>query len=75
MPISNGTRQTVGKRANYLYEYHHSPERFSANRFIVDRIMPSFRVWEHDRFSAHRVQQFRLLEIRLPTTGSYREGH
>jgi 5-methylcytosine-specific restriction endonuclease McrA len=40
VPISELTKQAVRKRASYLCEYCHSPERISANRFTIDHIMP-----------------------------------
>ncbi|MEM6448645.1 MAG: HNH endonuclease [Cyanobacteria bacterium P01_D01_bin.123] len=40
MPISDALRQAIRKRANYLCEYCHSPERLSANRFTVDHVVP-----------------------------------
>ncbi len=40
MSVSDLTRQAVRKRASYLCEYCHSPERLSANRFTVDHIIP-----------------------------------
>ena len=40
MPISEATKQIIRERANYLCEYCHSPERLSANRFTIDRIIP-----------------------------------
>ena len=33
-------RELIRKRANYLCEYCHSPERISATRFTVDHIIP-----------------------------------
>ena len=33
-------RELIRKRANYLCEYCHSPERISATRFTVDHIVP-----------------------------------
>ena len=33
-------RKLIRKRANYLCEYCHSPERISATRFTVDHIVP-----------------------------------
>lgn len=40
MTINNQIKQLVRKRANYLCEYCHSPERISANRFTLDHIIP-----------------------------------
>lgn len=40
MPINNQLKQTIRERAGYLYEYCHSPERLSANRFTVDHVIP-----------------------------------
>ncbi|HEY9603120.1 MAG TPA: HNH endonuclease signature motif containing protein [Allocoleopsis sp.] len=39
-PISDAAKQIIRERANYLCEYCHSPERLSANRFTIDRIIP-----------------------------------
>ena len=33
-------RESIRKRANYLCEYCHSPEKISATRFTVDHIIP-----------------------------------
>jgi HNH endonuclease len=40
VPISELTKQSVRKRANYLCEYCHSLEILSANRFTIDHIVP-----------------------------------
>lgn len=40
MPITDAAKQAIRKRASYLCEYCHSPERLSANRFTVDHIIP-----------------------------------
>lgn len=40
MSVSELTRQLVRKRANYLCEYCHSPERISTSRFTIDHIQP-----------------------------------
>jgi 5-methylcytosine-specific restriction endonuclease McrA len=40
MPISDVAKQAIRKRASYLCEYCHSPERLSANRFTFDHIIP-----------------------------------
>jgi 5-methylcytosine-specific restriction endonuclease McrA len=40
MTIDDVTKELVRKRANYLCEYCHSPERISANRFTVDHLLP-----------------------------------
>lgn len=41
MAIRESVRQQVRKRANFLCEYCHSPERLSANRFTIDHLMPT----------------------------------
>ncbi len=33
-------RELIRKRANYLCEYCHSPEKISATRFTIDHIIP-----------------------------------
>jgi HNH endonuclease len=38
--ISELIKQAVRKRASYLCEYCHSPERISANRFTIDHVIP-----------------------------------
>lgn len=40
MSVSELTRQLVRKRANFLCEYCHSPERISTSRFTIDHIQP-----------------------------------
>lgn len=40
MPVSNSVKQAVRKRAEYICEYCHSPERLSANRFTFDHVLP-----------------------------------
>jgi 5-methylcytosine-specific restriction endonuclease McrA len=40
MSVSELIRQLVRKRANYLCEYCHSPERVSTSRFTIDHIQP-----------------------------------
>jgi 5-methylcytosine-specific restriction endonuclease McrA len=40
MSVSELTRQLVRKRANYLCEYCHSPEKISTSRFTIDHIQP-----------------------------------
>jgi 5-methylcytosine-specific restriction endonuclease McrA len=40
MSISDATKQAVRKKAEYLCEYCHSPERLSANLFTVDHVIP-----------------------------------
>lgn len=40
MTVNELTRQLVRKRANYLCEYCHSPERISTSRFTIDHIQP-----------------------------------
>ena len=40
MPINDLVRQAVHKRADFVCEYCHSPERLSANRFTIDHIIP-----------------------------------
>lgn len=36
-------RELIRRRANYLCEYCHSPERISATRFTIDHIIPQSR--------------------------------
>ncbi|OCQ99854.1 HNH endonuclease [Nostoc sp. MBR 210] len=38
--IDDATKEIVRKRANYLCEYCHSPERISTTRFTVDHLIP-----------------------------------
>ncbi|MEH2088809.1 HNH endonuclease [Nostoc sp.] len=38
--IDDATKEIVRKRANYLCEYCHSPERISTTRFTVDHFIP-----------------------------------
>jgi hypothetical protein len=40
MSVSELTRQLVQRRANYLCEYCHSPERISTSRITIDHIQP-----------------------------------
>jgi len=40
MTISELTKQLVRKRASYLCEYCHSPEKISTSRFTIDHIQP-----------------------------------
>jgi 5-methylcytosine-specific restriction endonuclease McrA len=40
MTINDILRQTVRKRAKYLCEYCHSPEKISTSRFTIDHIKP-----------------------------------
>lgn len=40
MTINELTRQLVRKRAGYLCEYCHSPEKISTSRFTIDHIQP-----------------------------------
>ena len=40
MTIDEATREFVRKRANYLCEYCHSPERICTTRFTVDHLIP-----------------------------------
>ncbi len=40
MTIDDATKETVRRRANYLCEYCHSPERISTSRFTVDHLIP-----------------------------------
>ena len=40
MPINDDLKQAIRKRANYICEYCHSPEKLSANRFTVDHVIP-----------------------------------
>lgn len=40
MTINELTRQFVRKRAGYLCEYCHSPEKISTSRFTIDHIQP-----------------------------------
>jgi hypothetical protein len=40
MTIDDATKELIRRRANYLCEYCHSPERISANRFTIDHIIP-----------------------------------
>lgn len=40
MMIDDATKEIVRKRANYLCEYCHSPERISTTRFTVDNLIP-----------------------------------
>ncbi len=40
MSISELTKQLVRKRAGYLWEYCHSPEKISTSRFTIDHIQP-----------------------------------
>ncbi|MBE9228868.1 HNH endonuclease [Phormidium sp. LEGE 05292] len=40
MTINELTKQLVRKRADYLCEYCHSPEKISTSRFTIDRIQP-----------------------------------
>jgi HNH endonuclease len=40
MAIRDDVKEAVRKRANYLCEYCHSPERLSANRFTIDHTTP-----------------------------------
>jgi HNH endonuclease len=38
--IDDATKEIVRKRAKYLCEYCHSPERISTTRFTVDHLIP-----------------------------------
>jgi hypothetical protein len=38
--IDDAIKEIVRKRANYLCEYCHSPERISTTRFTVDHLIP-----------------------------------
>ncbi|MEH1808707.1 HNH endonuclease [Nostoc sp.] len=38
--IDDATKEIVRKRANFLFEYCHSPERISTTRFTVDHLIP-----------------------------------
>ncbi|MBD2501964.1 HNH endonuclease [Anabaena azotica] len=38
--IDDVTKEIVRKRANYLCEYCHSPERISTTRFTIDHLIP-----------------------------------
>ncbi|MCC5621914.1 HNH endonuclease [Nostoc sp. CHAB 5715] len=38
--IDDATKEIVRKRANFLCEYCHSPERISTTRFTVDHLIP-----------------------------------
>jgi hypothetical protein len=40
MTIDDAKREFVRRRANYLCEYCHSPERICTTRFTVDHIIP-----------------------------------
>ena len=40
MPISDEVKRAIRERANYVYEYCHSSERLSANRFTADHVIP-----------------------------------
>lgn len=40
MMIDDATKEIVRRRANYLCEYYHSPERISTTRFTVDHLIP-----------------------------------
>lgn len=40
MTIDDATKESIRRRANYLCEYCHSPERISATRFTLDHIIP-----------------------------------
>lgn len=40
MTINELTRQFVRKRAGYLCEYCHSPEKISTSRFTIDHLQP-----------------------------------
>jgi len=40
MMIDDATKEIVRRRANYLCEYYHSPERISTTRFTVDYLIP-----------------------------------
>ncbi|MEH2237612.1 HNH endonuclease [Nostoc sp.] len=40
MMIDDATKEIVRRRANYLCEYCHSPERISTTRFTVDHLIP-----------------------------------
>ncbi|MEC4812294.1 MAG: HNH endonuclease [Scytonema sp. PMC 1069.18] len=40
MTIDDSTKESVRRRANYLCEYCHSPERICTTRFTVDHIIP-----------------------------------
>jgi 5-methylcytosine-specific restriction endonuclease McrA len=40
MTIDDATREFVRRRAKYLCEYCHSPERICTTRFTVDHIIP-----------------------------------
>ena len=40
MTIDDITRELVRKRAKYLCEYCHSPERISTTRFTLDHVIP-----------------------------------
>jgi len=40
MTVDNITRQSVRRRANYLCEYCHSPERICTTRFTIDHVIP-----------------------------------
>ncbi|WP_442936715.1 HNH endonuclease [Nostoc sp.] len=38
--IDDATKEILRRRANYLCEYCHSPERISTTRFTVDHLIP-----------------------------------
>ncbi|MDJ0796233.1 MAG: HNH endonuclease [Calothrix sp. MO_167.B12] len=40
MTIDDATRELIRRRANYLCEYCHSPERICTTRFTIDHIIP-----------------------------------
>jgi hypothetical protein len=40
MTIDDATKEIVRRRANYLCEYCHSPERISTTTFTVDHLIP-----------------------------------
>ncbi|MEH1869922.1 MAG: HNH endonuclease signature motif containing protein [Nostoc sp.] len=40
MMIDDATKEILRRRANYLCEYCHSPERISTTRFTVDHLIP-----------------------------------
>jgi 5-methylcytosine-specific restriction endonuclease McrA len=40
MTLDDSTRQLVRRRAKYLCEYCHSPERICTTRFTIDHIIP-----------------------------------
>ncbi len=40
MTIADATRKFVRRRANYICEYCHSPERICTTRFTLDYLIP-----------------------------------